>query len=45
MIDPAGGDAERRFLTAGDGVRLHCLHWRSQEVVPGFVELVVAVPA
>src|SRR5512132_2960177 len=30
MIDPAGGDAERRFLTAGDGVRLHYLHWSSQ---------------
>ena len=29
MIDPAGGDTESRYLTAGDGVRLHCLHWRS----------------
>jgi acylglycerol lipase len=30
MIDPAGGgDAESRYLTAGDGVRLHYLHWRS----------------
>jgi alpha-beta hydrolase superfamily lysophospholipase len=30
MIDPTGGDAESRFLTAGDGVRLHCLRWRSE---------------
>jgi acylglycerol lipase len=34
MIDPAGGDAERRFLTAGDGVRLHYLHWSSQRSPP-----------
>src|SRR5215218_9644119 len=34
MIDPAGGDAERRFLMAGDGVRLHCLHWRSRQPPP-----------
>jgi len=37
MIDPAGGDAERRFLTAADGVRLHCLHWRSQQPPPSAV--------
>jgi len=37
MIDPAGGDAERRFLTAGDGVRLHCLHWRSRQSPPSAV--------
>jgi alpha-beta hydrolase superfamily lysophospholipase len=34
MIDPAGGDAEHRFLTAGDGVRLHYLHWSSQRSPP-----------
>jgi alpha-beta hydrolase superfamily lysophospholipase len=34
MIDPAGGDAERRFLIAGDGVRLHCLHWPSRQPPP-----------
>jgi acylglycerol lipase len=37
MIDPAGGDAERRFLTAGDGVRLHLLHWRSGRSPPSAV--------
>src|SRR5215218_10733379 len=37
MIDPAGGDAERRFLMAGDGVRLHCLHWRSRQSPPSAV--------
>jgi acylglycerol lipase len=37
MIDPAGGDAERRFLTAGDGVQLHCLHWRSRPSPPSAV--------
>src|SRR5215218_11476242 len=37
MIDPAGGDAEHRFLTAGDGVRLHCLHWRSRQPPPSAV--------
>jgi alpha-beta hydrolase superfamily lysophospholipase len=34
MIDPAGGDAESRFLVAGDGVRLHHLHWRSGKSPP-----------
>jgi alpha-beta hydrolase superfamily lysophospholipase len=34
MIDLAGGDAERRFLTAGHGVRLHYLHWASQRSPP-----------
>ena len=37
MIDPAGGDAERRFLMAGDGVRLHYLHWRSRQSPPSAV--------
>jgi acylglycerol lipase len=37
MIDPAGGDAESRYLTAGDGVRLHCLHWRSGQSPPSAV--------
>src|SRR5215211_615326 len=37
MIDPAGGDAERRFLMAGDGVRLHCLHWPSRQPPPSAV--------
>jgi acylglycerol lipase len=37
MIDPADGDAERRFLVAGDGVRLHCLHWRSRPSPPSAV--------
>src|SRR5215211_7883408 len=37
MIDPAGGDAERRFLMTGDGVRLHCLHWRSRQSPPSAV--------
>ena len=37
MIDPAGGDAESRYLTAGDGVRLHCLHWRSRQSPPSAV--------
>jgi acylglycerol lipase len=37
MIDPAGGDAESRFLTAGDGVRLHFLHWRSGQSPPSAV--------
>src|SRR5215217_5433013 len=34
MIDPAGGDAKSRFLMAGDGVRLHHLHWRSGQSPP-----------
>ena len=37
MVDPAGGDAERRFLMAGDGVRLHCLHWRGRQSPPSAV--------
>jgi alpha-beta hydrolase superfamily lysophospholipase len=37
MIDPAGGDAERRFLTASDGVRLHYLRWRSVRSPPSVV--------
>ena len=31
MIDPAGGDAESEFFTAGDGVQLHHLRWRSRQ--------------
>jgi acylglycerol lipase len=34
MIDPAGGDAESRFLLAGDGERLHYLNWRSGNSPP-----------
>jgi acylglycerol lipase len=37
MIDPAGGDAASRFLTASDGVRLHYLHWRSGPSPPSAV--------
>jgi alpha-beta hydrolase superfamily lysophospholipase len=37
MIDPAGGDAERRFLMADDDVRLHYLHWRSRQSPPSAV--------
>jgi acylglycerol lipase len=37
MIDPGGGDAESRYLTAGDGVRLHHLHWRSRQSPPSAV--------
>jgi alpha-beta hydrolase superfamily lysophospholipase len=37
MIDPAAGGADRRFLTAGDGVRLHCLHWRGGRSPPSAV--------
>ncbi|HZA83068.1 MAG TPA: alpha/beta fold hydrolase [Actinomycetes bacterium] len=37
MIDPAGGDAERRFLMADDGVRLHYLHWSSRRSPPSAV--------
>jgi alpha-beta hydrolase superfamily lysophospholipase len=31
MIDPAGGDVESEFFTAGDGVQLHHLRWRSRQ--------------
>jgi acylglycerol lipase len=34
MIDPAAGDAESHFITAGDGVGLHYLHWRSERSPP-----------
>jgi alpha-beta hydrolase superfamily lysophospholipase len=37
MIDPAGGHAESRFLTAGDGVRLHYLNWRGERSPPSAV--------
>jgi alpha-beta hydrolase superfamily lysophospholipase len=37
MIDPASGDSESRFLTAGDGVRLHHLCWRSGPSPPSAV--------
>ena len=36
MVDPAGGDPESRFLTAGDGVCLHYL-WRSGPSQPSAV--------
>jgi acylglycerol lipase len=39
MIDPAAGDPESRFLTAGDGLRLHCLHWRSGSSPPSAIVL------
>jgi alpha-beta hydrolase superfamily lysophospholipase len=37
MVDPAGGDPESRFLTAGDGVRLHYLRWRDGSSAPSAV--------
>ncbi|HEV8166661.1 MAG TPA: alpha/beta fold hydrolase, partial [Actinomycetota bacterium] len=37
MMGPAGGDAESAFLTAGDGVRLHYLRWRSRQSPPSAV--------
>ncbi|HEY7101616.1 MAG TPA: alpha/beta fold hydrolase, partial [Mycobacteriales bacterium] len=37
MIDPAGRAPESRFLTAGDGVRLHYLRWRSEPSPPSAV--------
>jgi alpha-beta hydrolase superfamily lysophospholipase len=37
MMGPAGGDAESAFFTAGDGVRLHYLRWRSQQSPPSAV--------
>jgi acylglycerol lipase len=37
MIDPAGGNAESRFIRASDGVRLHFLHWRSGGSPPAAV--------
>jgi acylglycerol lipase len=37
MIDPAGGNAESRFITAGDGVGLHYLHWRTERLPPSAV--------
>ena len=36
MTDPAG---DSRFLPAGDGLRLHCLHWRSGRSPPSAVLL------
>ena len=39
MIDPPAGDPESRFLTAGDGLRLHVLHWRSGSSPPSAVLL------
>ena len=36
-MDPAGGGAESAFLTAGDGVRLHYLRWRSRQSPPSAV--------
>jgi alpha-beta hydrolase superfamily lysophospholipase len=37
MMGPAGGDAESAFLTAGDGVGLHFLRWRSRQSPPSAV--------
>jgi alpha-beta hydrolase superfamily lysophospholipase len=37
MIDPAAGNAESRFVAAGDGVRLHYLRWRSERSPPSTV--------
>jgi alpha-beta hydrolase superfamily lysophospholipase len=37
MIDPAGGNAESHFITAGDGVGLHYLRWRSERSPPSAV--------
>ena len=36
-MDPAGGGAESAFLTAGDGVGLHYLRWRSERSPPSAV--------
>ena len=36
-MGPAGGDADSDFFTAGDGVRLHYLRWRSQQSPPSAV--------
>jgi acylglycerol lipase len=37
MIDPAAGDAASHFITAGDGVGLHYLQWRSERSPPSAV--------
>jgi alpha-beta hydrolase superfamily lysophospholipase len=37
MIDPPAGDPESRFLTAGDGLRLHHLRWSSGPSSPSAV--------
>jgi acylglycerol lipase len=37
MIDPAAGDAESHFITAGDGVGLHYLRWRGERSPPSAV--------
>jgi alpha-beta hydrolase superfamily lysophospholipase len=37
MIDPAAGNAESHFITAGDGVGLHYLRWRSERSPPSAV--------
>ena len=37
MIDPAAGSAESSFITAGDGVGLHHLRWRSERSPPSAV--------
>jgi alpha-beta hydrolase superfamily lysophospholipase len=39
MTDPAGGDAESRFVTASDGVRLHYLRWPSEPSPPSAIVL------
>jgi acylglycerol lipase len=37
MIDPAAGNAESHLITAGDGVGLHYLRWRSERSPPSAV--------
>jgi acylglycerol lipase len=37
MIDPAAGNAKSHFITAGDGVGLHYLRWRSERSPPSAV--------
>jgi alpha-beta hydrolase superfamily lysophospholipase len=37
MIDPAAGNAESHFITAGDGVGLHYLRWRGERSPPSAV--------
>ena len=37
MVDPAGEEPDSRFLTAGDGVRLHYLRWRGGSPAPSAV--------
>ena len=41
MIDPAAGNAESHFITAGDGVGLHYLRWRSERSPPSAAVIVL----